>query len=103
MRNKSLMAAVVILYALLVAGCSPKSESTSVEAKANTASAEEKPKLPPSNKFLMAGSIYPMVHWDSAATDITIVPAWVGNHVVKPRQIQWQPMAPASIGAAHYP
>jgi hypothetical protein len=103
MRSKSITAAVVILFALLVAGCSPKSESTSVEAKANAASAEEKPNLPPSNPFLMSDSIYPMIHWNSAATDVTTVPAWVGNHVVKPEQVQWLPMQPSSIGAAHYP
>jgi hypothetical protein len=103
MRSKSITAALVILVALLVAGCSPKSESTSGEAKANAASAEETPNLPPTNPFLMAGSIYPMVHWNSAATDITTVPAWVGNHVVKPEQVQWLPMQPSSIGAAHYP
>lgn len=50
----------------------------------------------------MPGSIYPMIHWNSAATDVTTAPAWVGNHVVKPEQVKWQPMPPSSVGAAHY-
>ena len=59
-------------------------------------SQQHKPNLPPPNPFLMPGSIYPMIHWNSAATDVSTAPAWVGNHVVKPEQVKWQPMPPCS-------
>jgi hypothetical protein len=55
------------------------------------------------NPFLVQGSTYPMIHWDSAATDVTTASGWVGDHVVQPEQVKWQPMPPSSVGAAHRP
>jgi hypothetical protein len=51
----------------------------------------------------MQGSIYPMIHWNSAATDVTGARAWVGDHEVQSDQVTWQPMPPSNVGAAHYP
>ena len=51
----------------------------------------------------MAGSLYPIVHWNSAATDVTSLSPWIGDHVVQAKQVQWLPMPPSSIGTAHYP
>ena len=77
----------------LVSGCSPSSPPT-MTAKP--------PMLPPPNPYLMAGSFYPQTHWNSAASDVTPLPAWLGNHVVGKDQVQWIPAMPA-LGSAHYP
>jgi hypothetical protein len=69
----------------------------------NVASAQHKPNLPPPNPFLISGGIYPIIHSNSAATDVTTASAWTGNHVVKPDQVKWLPLPPSNVGAAHYP
>ena len=70
---------------------------------ASAGAANERPALPPTNPFLMKGSFYPMVHWNSAATDVTSQSAWIGERTVKPEQVKWLPIPPSSIGTAHYP
>lgn len=77
--------------------------ATSLFLFASVGAANEKPALPPTNPFLMSGSVYPMVHWNPAATDVTSQGAWIGDHTVKPEQVKWLPMPPSSIGTAHYP
>jgi hypothetical protein len=59
----------------------------------NLASAEHKPTLPQTNPFLMPDSIYPMIHWNSAATDITSISGWTGSQVVKPEQVNLHALA----------
>jgi hypothetical protein len=58
--------------------------------------------LPPNNPALIQNSHYPSVHFNSAQTDVTRLPAWIGNWTVEPSQIRWLPGA-AFIGTAHIP
>jgi len=65
--------------------------------------ASQKSNPPPAHPFLMANSVYPMIHWNAQATDVTSIESWTGNHKVSPQQVQWIPMPPSNVGAAHYP
>ena len=58
--------------------------------------------LPPNNPALIQNSLYPSVHFNSAQTDVTRLPAWIGNWTVEPSQTRWLPGA-AFIGTAHIP
>jgi hypothetical protein len=58
--------------------------------------------LPPNNPSLIQNSIYPSVHFNSAQTDVTQLPAWIGNWTVEPTQTSWLPGV-AFIGTAHIP
>ncbi len=63
---------------------------------------KEKPTLPPNNPALIQNSRYPSVHFNSAQTDVTNLPAWIGNWTVEPSQTKWLPGV-AFIGTAHIP
>jgi hypothetical protein len=63
----------------------------------------QKSNPPPAHPFLMANSVYPMIHWNAQATDVTSIESWTGNHKVSPQQVQWIPMPPSNVGTAHYP
>jgi hypothetical protein len=58
--------------------------------------------LPPNNPFLIQDSVYPMVHFDAAQTDATMLPSWQGVSTVEPSQIDWLPGV-TTIGTAHRP
>ena len=58
--------------------------------------------LPPNNPALIQNSRYPSVHFNSAQTDVTELPAWIGKWKVKPAQTKWLPWV-TFIGTAHLP
>jgi hypothetical protein len=62
--------------------------------------ANKKHTLPPYNPALIQNSHYPSVHFNSAQTDVTELPAWIGNRTVEPAQTRWLPGV-AFIGTAH--
>jgi hypothetical protein len=63
-------------------------------------SKKQKYTLPPNNPALIQNSRYPSVHFNSAQTDVTDLPAWIGSWTVKPSQTRWLPGV-AFIGTAH--
>jgi hypothetical protein len=58
--------------------------------------------LPPKNPYQIQNSVYPVVHFNSASTDVTELPAWKGNWQLNPSQVTWLPGV-AFIGTAHLP
>ena len=39
--------------------------------------------LPPNNPYLIQDSLYPMAHFNSAQTDVTQPPGWMGDRAVQ--------------------
>jgi len=62
----------------------------------------ERHALPPGNPFLIQNSVYPTVHFDSAQTDTTKLPVWLGESTIEPSQVQWLPGL-TTIGTVHRP
>ena len=56
---------------------------------------------PPSHPFLMADSVYPMIHFDAAQTDYTALPMWTGNETIDPSRIAFAPTGIGNIGLSH--
>ena len=63
---------------------------------------KQKHTLPPHNPAMIQNSRYPCTHFNSAQTDVTELPAWLGNWTVELNQIRWLPGV-AFIGTAHIP
>ncbi len=85
--------------AVAALGCGGSS-TTSTELTKPTAETPTTPTAPPINPFLIANSVYPMIHSNSAATDTTSVPGWTGDHTLSEADVQWVPQPPANVGAA---
>ncbi len=90
----------IALPALLLIACGGPAEEKIKESE--TAVSKEMNSVPV-NPFLIQNSIYPMVHWNSASSDVTTIKTWEGNSKITEDQIQWMPMPPSNVGMAHYP
>jgi hypothetical protein len=58
--------------------------------------------LPPTNPSAIQDSVYPAVHFNAAQTDVTELPAWLGDSTLDASQVTWLPTVPF-IGTAHLP
>jgi hypothetical protein len=63
---------------------------------------DKKYTLPPNNPAMIQNGRSPCTHFNSAQTDVTELPAWIGNWAVEPAQTRWLPWV-AFIGTAHIP
>ena len=63
---------------------------------------QDRSALPPNNPFLIQNSVYPSAHFDSAQTDTTTLPVWLGDSTIEPSQVDWLPGF-THIGAGHRP
>lgn len=59
--------------------------------------------FPPQNPYLMGGSVYPCVHWDSTASDSTPLRVWRSDRVVDESEVDWIPSTPHNMGMGHRP
>ncbi|MEV0674405.1 hypothetical protein [Mycobacterium sp. NPDC050441] len=59
--------------------------------------------FPPSNPFLLASSIQPIIHYDCGQSDAVPVEDWSGEHRVDPAQVDYLPAPVAIPGCVHRP
>ncbi|QSP93320.1 hypothetical protein LPB19_08725 [Marinobacter salinisoli] len=57
--------------------------------------------MPPKNPFLIQDSFFPMVHYNSAQTDVVENSYGGGGRVVKPEEVNFQPGGMGNPGLAH--
>ncbi|MGI9342223.1 MAG: hypothetical protein ACR2QV_05200 [Gammaproteobacteria bacterium] len=107
MNRLSYACAIVMVGTVL--GCSkqeapaPATDEVGTVSSAMTESTEtRRHALPPNNPFLIQNTVYPMVHFDTGATDTTTLPSWPGNSTLEPSQVDWIPGV-TTIGTAHRP
>jgi hypothetical protein len=82
---------------------SPDADEARSESSATTGTGSSvRHALPPNNPFLIQNTVYPLVHFDTGATDTTTLPSWSGDATLEPSQIEWIPGL-TTIGTAHRP
>jgi len=99
MKTKTLIGITVL--GLLFCGCGQKTNDQKNQIEQQEALREMG--NVPVNPFLIQGSVYPMVHWNSASSDVSDIATWEGNSKITKDQVQWIPIPPSNIGMAHYP
>ena len=96
--------AILLLGSTLACSGDRPSPATDQAEPVASATANDAPRhaLPPNHPFLIQKTVYPLVHFNTGATDTTTLPSWSGDSTLEPSQVQWIPGL-TTIGTAHRP